>query len=465
MLVRSGADKSLRRWTIATVHWRLAWVGLLCDPQVPRERAVLAFEHVNVIPTDREQVLFDHTVIVRSEKFMAVGPAASLEVPAGAVRVSAPGAYLAPGLADMHAHPYDTDGLPSYLVHGVTTIGVMHGSPSVLDWRRRIRARALVGPTIYAAGPSVDGYPPANPLFVSVETEAQARAVIREQKRAGYDFIKIYSILNLREYDAILDEGKRQPIPVWGHIPWRVGMTRILAAGQSNVAHVEEFFTVGIQDAQFEEVVRLAQAGHTTVTASLFAYAHMLESIADLPSDLADSEMRYHSPAGLSEKLPATNRAIRRDPQSFVELLTGRQPRMRRFLKMLHDGGILVLAGTDTETFGFPGTSLLGELAELRKGGFTNYAIMQAATRNAGEAVAVGAPTSERFGTVSPGNRADLILLDSNPLEDLANLCKIRGVMTGGRWLPISEINHLRDSIAARNRDVHPFVGASTASS
>ena len=413
-----------------------------------------AIEHVTVLPMDGRDSLSDQTVLVRGASITRVGPASSISIPAGATRVDGRGQYLIPGLADMHVHPYDSDGLPSYLAYGVTTIAVMHGFPDVVTWRERIERGQLVGPTIYTAGPSVNGYPPGNPLFVAVEDPAAARAVVREQHKAGYDFVKVYSMLNAPEYDAILSEARRLGMPVFGHIPWSVGFRGVIERGQAGIAHVEEFFNVGIKDSMFAEAVRLARQHGTAVTANLYAYAEMLRESADIPALLRDPEMRYHSPAGLSEKLPSSNRSQRPNQADFNSYLTRQQPRMRRLVKMLFDAGVPVFGGTDTETFGFPGLSLIDELHELVLAGLTNYQALTCATRLPGDFVYTHLRGEQRFGTVTVGNRADLVLLDANPVTDLENLKRVRGVMTRGRWHTAPSIQALRDSIAMRNAPV-----------
>ena len=416
---------------------------------------VTAIEHVTVLPMDGRDSLSDQTVLVRGASIARVALAGSFAIPAGARRIDGRGQYLLPGLADMHVHPYDTDGLPSYLAYGVTTIAVMHGFPDVVAWRERIKRGTLVGPTIYSAGPTVNGYPAGNPLFVSVEDPAAARAVVRQQHAAGYDFVKVYSMLELPEYEAILSEAKRLGMPVFGHIPWSAGYLGAMERGQAAVAHVEEFFNVGIKDSMFADAVRVAREHGTAVTANLYAYAEMLAEAADIPALLRSPEMRYHSPAGLSEKLPSSNRSLR--GEGFWNFLRGQQPRMRRLVKMLFDAGVPVFGGTDTETFGFPGESLLGELHELALAGLTNYQALECVTKRTGDFFARWMPKEQRFGTVTQGSRADLVLLDANPLVDLENLRRVRGVMTRGRWHTREAIQVLRDSIAARNAIVQPL--------
>ena len=126
---------------------------------------VIAFERVTVVPMDSERVLRDDTVIVRDGKIAAVGPASRTPLPAGAQRVDGAGKYLMPGLSDMHVHLYDTDQSIDYLAHGLTTVTVLNGSPAVLRWRNAVRSGALLGPTIYTAGPIIDGVPAGNPTF------------------------------------------------------------------------------------------------------------------------------------------------------------------------------------------------------------------------------------------------------------------------------------------------------------
>ena len=264
----------------------------------------------------------------------------------------------------MHTHPYDTEGFPSYFAYGITTIAVMHGSAPVLDWRQLVRSGRLEGPTIYSASPSVNGYPPGNPLFISVQDTAEARRVAREQKQAGYDFIKAYSFLNPDVYAALLDEANRVGIPVVGHIPWQVGTDGVLKAGQRNVAHVEEFFQDGdIPDDSMPVIARRVKNAGVTVTANLFAYADYLRTIASIGDVLNDPEMQFASPAQYSEKIPTSNRATNRsDLVGFAKFLRERRVRFQMFIRALSTAGVPILVGTDTETFGFPGQSAYLEL-------------------------------------------------------------------------------------------------------
>ena len=419
-----------------------------------RVQGVVAFEHVTVIPMDSERDLRDYTVVVRDGRISAVGPARRTSIPAGAQRVDGAGKYLMPGLSDMHVHPYDTDQFIDYIAHGVTTIAVLNGSPAVLRWRNAILSGALLGPTIYTAGPSVDGVPASNPTFLSVATSDEGRRAVRQIARDGYDFVKAYMTLTPATYAAITDEARRQRIPVVGHIPPAVGVDGVLnGRGQSMVVHAEEFFRERVdsarREARMREIVKGLKAGGMTVIPTLSGYADYLWALKDLRGVLNDPEMRFASPAAYSEKIPNHHRSVRPNPEQFRQGVERVLAQSRILTKMSSDAGVPLLLGTDTESFGFAGHSLHVDLREMVTAGLTPYQALVAGTRAPGRWMANHVARAERFGVVAAGHRADLVLLTANPLDDVGNARRIAGVMTRGRWIPASRLRTLRDSIAA----------------
>lgn len=415
---------------------------------------VLAFEHVTVVPMDRERVLERYTVLVRGGRIAAMGPDGSVRVPTGALRVDGKGRYLMPGLADMHVHPYNADQFLNYLAHGVTTIAVLNGSRNVLRWRAQIARGAMLGPTIYTAGPSLEGVPAGNPTFLSTATPDDGRLAVRAIANAGYDFVKVYMTLTPETYAAILNEAKARRIAVVGHIPPRVGVDGVLSGGQVMVAHAEEFFREQVDSARradrMADIVRRVKSAGVTVIPNMSAYADYIRSIRDLPAVLADPEMRFASPAAYSEKLPSHNRSIRPNPVQFLAGAERGLARFHVFTKMLDDAGVPLLLGTDTEFFGFAGQIAHEELREMAAAGLSPYKALVTGTRAPGEFVALQVRGAERFGTVAVRQRADLVLLAANPLESIDNAARIDGVMARGRWLPAALLTAMRDSLAAR---------------
>ena len=428
-----------------------------------RAPGVVAFEHVTVIPMDSERLLTDHTVLVGDGRISAVGPARTTSIPTGAERVDGTGKYLMPGLSDMHVHLYDSDQFIDYIAHGVTTIAVLNGSPPVLRWRNAVVAGALLGPTIYTAGPSIDGVPAGNPTFLSVGTPDEGRRALQQIKRDGYDFVKSYMTLTPATYTAITDEARRQRMAVVGHIPPAVGVDSVLnGRGQSIVAHAEEFFRERVDDAHREErmreIVKGVKAADITMILTLSAYADYLRAMRDLRGVTTDPEMRFGSPAAYSEKIPNHHRSVRPNQEQFRLGVERGLAQFRIFTKMLSDAGVPLLSGTDTEGFGYAGQSLHEELREMVGVGLTPYQALVAGTREPGAWVANHVARAERFGTVARGQRADLILLSANPLQDVANTSRIAGVMTRGRWIPANRLQAMRDSLASLYTPLHRLV-------
>ena len=195
---------------------------------------VTAFEHVNVIPMDRERVLRDQTVVVRDGLISEVGDARRVRVPQGALRIDGRGKYLLPGLVDMHTHLFSDDDFPEelagdelalMLANGVTTIRLMIGTPEHLAMRREVEAGRLLGPTLYVASPQLAGRAYGGGVFNGrvVKTAEEARAAVRDFKAAGYDFIKLTTEITPEVYDAATEEARASGIRVVGHVDMRVG--------------------------------------------------------------------------------------------------------------------------------------------------------------------------------------------------------------------------------------------------
>ncbi|NNG16691.1 MAG: amidohydrolase, partial [Gemmatimonadales bacterium] len=198
---------------MSTLQVMVAWVSLLLlSPGAllsQSQQAVTAFVNVNVIPMDRERVLEGHTVVIRGRRIIALGPHSSTEVPDGATRIDGRGKYLAPGLAEMHAHipPGDASDpdvervLFLYVANGVTVVRGMLGHPSHLTLKQRVQSGDLLAPTIYTSGPSLNGR--------SVPTPQAAARAVTEQHAAGYDFLKIHPGVRRAVFDTLVATAKR----------------------------------------------------------------------------------------------------------------------------------------------------------------------------------------------------------------------------------------------------------------
>lgn len=418
--------------------------------------SVTAFINVNVAPMDADRVLRNQTVLVENGKIAAIG--AGLKVPESAQVLDGHGAYLSPGLSDMHTHSDTREDLKVYLANGVTSVLNMgDASAGFIDQLRpEANDGRIPGPHVYAAF-MIDGSPRYNNLFVT--TPSEARAIVHIARTNGYDFIKVYNDLPADCFQAIIDEGKRLHMPVVGHGVTAVGLRRQLEAGQVMVAHTEEFlYTVfydpnhipdeGAPDpAQIPRVIEFVLRDRAFVTADLDTYAtigHQWGRPGASTEFLRKPAARYLAPK--SRMIWA-----RESYKKRTGSIDARVAFLRRFTKAMSDAGVPLIAGTDAPNVPglFPGFSLHDDLDALRAAGLSRYRVLATATRAAGEFIHHSLPNAERFGTVTTGNRADLILTAGNPLEDLSTLRKPLGVMANGKWYSAHDLQDLLDSVAA----------------
>jgi imidazolonepropionase-like amidohydrolase len=413
---------------------------------------VTAFENVTVIPMDSERSLRGHTVLVQGDRIVAVGPSVSVAVPGGARRVDGRGKYLVPGLAEMHGHvpppsaPAQTteDVLFLYLANGITTVRGMLGAPGQLELRRRTNTGELLGPTLYLAGPSFNGN--------SVNSVDDAVRMVREQRAQGWDLLKIHPGLTRAEYDAMARTAAQEGLRFGGHVPAEVGLMHALRMGQETFDHVDGYVEyVGgaegqIDPARLDSAVRMTrEAGAWVVpTMALWEVLYLTLPLVELT---AYPELRYTSAQSVQGWVNAYNQrrgAPQYDAETARRFIQARQ----QVLAALHRGGSRILMGTDApQQFSVPGFSLHREFPRMRAAGMSPYDILATGTRNVGEYF----QRNDTFGTVAVGRRADLLLLDADPLADVANLQRIAGVMARGRWVPADEIRTRLEAIAARN--------------
>ncbi|MEJ2352595.1 MAG: hypothetical protein P8Y03_22645, partial [Anaerolineales bacterium] len=203
-----------------------------------------AFTNVNLVTMTDESVIELQTVLVHSSKIVAIGDSDVLEIPEGTQLIDGQGAFLVPGLADMHMHTrqdwedqdiWPVHPLNLYLANGVTTVRDFAPQGSNLTyallWRDVIRAGTSAGPTIYASGKLLYASPLGDP-----------EEIVRRNRDLGFDFLKLYSYLSVEDFHAAMKAAKGLGMYTAGHIPYAVGLDGVLAEGMDEIAHVEEFF-------------------------------------------------------------------------------------------------------------------------------------------------------------------------------------------------------------------------------
>lgn len=436
---------------------------------------VIAILDVNVVPMDVERVLRNQTVIIRNGLIEVVDESGSVKVPERAQRIDGSGRYLLPGLADCHVHLRDTTELLSYLTYGVTTVVHLSGPtgnvPDVLDLRRRLSNGEILGPTIYTTGRILDGDPPINPgVSTRVRTPEDASTAVASQVEAGVDFIKVYNNLSEEPLRAAINTAHERGVAVFGHIP-RVGgraqaLQAALSAGLDVIAHGEEyFFTFFYDDVETQldkervptlaehripEAVRLTREAGAAVTPNLSFVAMTRAQLDDVALVVGDREARFLHPDVL-DMWRRQNPTTRRDIGRFELRERAKYGFLQRLTLALSEADVPLLLGTDASAPGlFPGMSAHLELRELVKAGLTPYEAIAAGTRSPGAFIGNRVP-GVAFGSITPGSRADLLLLRGNPLDDVVNAGAIEGVLVRGAWFTRRSLEERRERSAVSN--------------
>jgi imidazolonepropionase-like amidohydrolase len=463
------------RLTLAVVAGLVA-----CQPQtaaVPAQQLAargalasgdLAITNVSVVSMTGDAVMRDAAVLARDGRITYVGPQRDLRVPRGARVVDGSGGYLMPGLADMHTHLFsDGDEVPDsagpaelgvMVASGVTAVRLMIGTPEQLALRESVRTGTVLGPQLWVASPQLTGRASENAIVTT--TDAEAREAVRRVKSEGYDFVKLTLFLTPPVWESIIDEAARKRIPVVGHVEPDVGVVRAAAAKQQ-LEHLDSFLEAALADSapmktsltqgrifnmrnwpsldfiDSRKIDQLAGAvarsgvyvGPTqNVFNTAFGTGESLDTIRarqdfnHWPPRLREGYLRAHARywAAANDSLKTPARRAR-----YVAV-------RNQVVKALQDSGGKLLAGSDTpEWFHLYGYGLHRELGALVQAGLTPYEALVTATRNPAEYL--GASSS--WGTIQPGKRADFVLVTGNPLEDITNSARIRGVAVGGRWL------------------------------
>ena len=429
------------------------------------ERTV--FQDVQVVDMETGSVLRDQTVVVSGDRIAAIGPSDAVEIPQAAIVIEAEGRYLLPGLAEMHGHvpgigdrQYLEDVLFLYVANGVTTVRGMLGQPAHLELREQIANHEVLGPRLYTSGPSLRGG--------SVGGPENARRIVLEQAEAGYDFVKVHPGLTRAEFDAAVDAGLETGIDLAGHVSIHYGVGRALEARQATIDHLDGYVRylippesdystaqVGFSEVNLVEFVdedRITQVARETRDAGVWNVPtqSLVEHrvVPEAPAEIARRpEMIYMPPEIIQDWVERNERArgTLSSQNVGMRLLEIRQ----QLIKALHDEGAGLLLGSDApQVFNVPGFSIHHELRGIVAAGLTPHEALRTGTIAPAEFFSA----EDEFGRISVGLAADLVLVGSDPLEDVAAVSRPFGVMVRGQWLDRSRLDQGLAAIADRYR-------------
>jgi len=427
-----------------------------------------AFVDVTVLPMDSDRVLQHQTVIVESNRITSVTPTDKSVIPSDALRIDGRGKYLVPGLIDSHVHVRNIGDLLLYVANGVTTVRNMRGYAYHLRWRDSIANGTLFGPTLYTTSNYVEGDSAFSEGSLVVRSADAAERVVTAMAREGYDFVKVYVMLDTAGFDGIIAAGKRHGLRVVGHVPWKVGMRHALAQHIASIEHAENiyqtWFGSKIDPSGLAEMARATHDAGVAVVPTLTVFRSVVLNARAAPildSLLRQPDLIYVEPSvrnGWKENAQEFATSNRDDQPALLRRFQAEYQFFQQITRALHDAHATVLAGTDAPAaFELPGKLLIDELKIYVAIGFTPYEALSSATRVPGRFL----DQQGTLGTVEVGKRADLLLLDANPLDDISNLTRRSGVMLHGRWFPEGNLRAGLDQLASvyRNAGWRPSGG------
>jgi imidazolonepropionase-like amidohydrolase len=414
--VRQPLDSAYSRFVALATRDRLAELARLSRRVRAVARGTIALVGGTLLDGTGLESVPNATVVVAEGRIAAAGPSATVRVPNGAQRVDVRGRTIVPGLWDMHAHVMQVEWAPMYLATGVTTVRDMGNEIDFeLPLRDAIRTGRAIGPTLLLAG-LVDGPGPDAFGTVTAATLEEGRAVVRRYHDLGFQQLKLYTLLSPAVVAAITSEAHRLGMTVTGHVPASLTVLAAVDSGMDHIAHMPVRGEPGSDSVrQIIEGLRV----HGTVLDPTASWGELLGHSTAQP-------VATFQP-GVDDLPPVLAQRIRAMGVRTIDTATAhaRLARTLGIIRELHDAGVPVVAGTDE---GVPGFSVSREMELYQAAGFTPMDALRAATAVSARAMHLDGDV----GTLEAGYRADLLVLDRNPLDNVANVRALRFVMKDG---------------------------------
>ena len=443
------------------------------------EQADLLIRGAGIVDVAHGRVLLHQSVAVRGNNIVAVGPDHSIARRFDARQsVDASGKFVMPGLWDMHVHfggGQELIGenkalLPVYVAYGVTAVRDCAAdiSTSVIEWREEVAKGSLLGPTIFTSGPKLEGYKPIWKGTLEVGTPAEVNAALDKLQAMKVDFVKITdNTLKPDIFLYALKEAKRRGMRTSAHTPYALTIEQAVDTGLNSIEHIDYLIKAG--SPREKQVGALYAAGKisygdaTNAFVDSFdpAYAiHQYRALAakgvfvtptlNMGRILANLDREDHlKDPGLAYIGPGLRKTydwrIERAAKATPEQVAARHKEYdlsARVLPMLVEAGIPILAGTDAgylNSFNYPGEGLHEELERYVEAGLTPQQALASAILTGPRFLG----HSDRYGSVTAGKAADLLVLDANPLKSVAATRGINAVVLHGRLLDRAALDKL----------------------
>lgn len=408
-------------------------------------------KNVNVIPMTKDTVLVNKMVHIKAGKIYNVDDTIKeqgLEIKDGL------GKFLSPGLIDMHVHVWDRFELGLYLANGITTVRNLWGVPLHLRIKNEIANDELVGPMFYTSSPKLTGPDDHGDDKVQIQSVEQARELIQDYDKRGYDFIKTYAGITEPIFEAIVEEATSLDLDIVSHPSFHMTYSNNFIEQVATIEHAEDIvqqpLNYQLDSVKLDSLIGLMTASKVNFSPTLSGFYNIYRMLTE--EDLLQKKsIGYINP--LFKSVDTEVQVARwqgeksRDPEVVERILTQHKFHLY-IIKQLHEAGVNIVCSTDAGiAIGAPGYSIHQEMQHYSEAGLNNYEVIKTATVN---------PTRvhkefENMGTIEKGKYANLILSDENPLQDLKTLKEPRWVIIKGRVLDEKTLNTYKKKAFNRN--------------
>lgn len=429
----------------------LLFLSCTAQKTIDNREKEIVFSNVSIIPMDKNVVLSNRDVVVKNGIITVIAPTTKYRYSKEALVIDCKGKYLMPGLAEMHAHVPPVDDIEPmkavvmlFALKGVTTIRGMLGHPRHIELRSKLQSGEIIGPCFITSGPSFSGN--------TVKTTEAATAMVKDQKKLGYDFLKLHPGISKENFAAIVATAREVNIPFAGHVSFDVGVWRAINAGYATIDHLDGFvesLVPGIENMKEQEAGlfglfiadKTDESGIPKLMDSLKKHHIWVVPTQALPErwfhptrsadDLANEpEMKYMDAATVNNWVTA-KKTLLNNPNYKTSVATRLIEVRRKLINACSKSGVGLLLGSDApQVFDVPGFSVHHELRYLVDAGLTPYEALKTGTVNVGKFL-----NRDDVGVIKIGAVSDLLLLNGNPLDDIDQSNNIEGVMMGNLWM------------------------------
>ena len=434
------------------IMFALSIIVSSCD--TPGDQYLL-IDQVNVITMNDPELITNGQVLMRDGIIQELGT--NIKIPKNTRVIHGQGRYLIPGFNDMHMHIDHADVLLVNLAYGVTSVMNYRGLAEHLVLKEQSLRDSVLSPFIYNTGDYMEGYPATFPGFLSFDDTTDAKNAVRAQKEAGYDFIKVYRNLDSAMHRVICRTAKEEGLIVVGHLSPDIAVEQSLRNGQKVIAHTEElmyFFNYLNDSSRIDELTELLKDYGAIYTPNLGIFRSIITQVRNIDSLNDQTYIKYLHPA-LFQSWRKENNYNHSRGLEFADFMEERFGFLRYVTKALWDSGIPMYTSTDAPTAGaFPGLAVHQELQEFVEIGLTPYQALTTATRLPGEFILEHTADTIPSGMIKAGYRANLVLVDENPLEDISHTQGIQMVIKNGVPYSKKYLDSRLETIAANYQQV-----------